>query len=818
MRKIMSLLAVLCCEGLFAVDVECSWTVQCPQSLADGAVQFTYDGEGNVSSITVTPIDGGDVVLSGEAIPLASDAVIKLAAPGRFVVENALNGSGLLTVTNSILDHVIEYDGARLDTEEWTSMFKDRSLADYVPLKSIRGSGNGEYDTGVYSPYGVKRFEEDGYSQMSVTLIKVNATLSESKIVLMRLRQNGSDIEGIIDRACFHSKRCIYGEDIEKLAERNTIFSDPDFTADFQVHTPKSAGGYGVNNFFMQMDCEASVELRGKASSGLRYNIHGVALKVASTAVDGALAGSVAGCGGLGLTSVPKVDESDPCTEAYEDFITRTTVTVAQNRMLTSLTNVTAEISGRFVQGKLFPAKLYQIRGNNLCITGEVQVASDQSTWRFVTLEIKQVGFDIKATAIDSGWVKNGTMNITGYVGNHSIYEAEFDSWRTDGQEPSSTANANPVGACNFRFMYSEPASVKMDVDSSFTNLMASGASSGQPLSAEAVLRIGGSAASPVMAVVPWGASTVFPTNGIVEVCEGGDLVFSGGCVAGNTSLIRVLHGGRLRVRRASAIEPTQNVHLDGGELIMRDDQVTTLENSWCYLERIMLRDGARVKGAPCQIGNVAASALWWVSGSKPSMCEASALFCNKDTTIEFKVHDVTDSEAPDFLYKGDFNARDGNSKNITFVKTGGGALSHSGAFGNLRKIDNPVRIDGGVWLMDGSASQNQEYCMNGGDFAASAGTENIAGALTVSQSGTLKVGVGGKLSIADSSAKIWAEGVRITVDADLANGAVRFGTTDAGLTKAQLSKMRYCSRRVYLDSNGYLRDAGVFGTVISFR
>ena len=132
MRKIMSLLAVLCCEGLLAVDVVCSWTVQCPQSLVDDAVQFAYDGEGNVSSITVTPVDGGDVVLSGEAMPLASGAVIKLSAPGRFIVENALNGSGSFTITNSIPDHVIEYDGARLDTEEWTPMFKDRSLADYV--------------------------------------------------------------------------------------------------------------------------------------------------------------------------------------------------------------------------------------------------------------------------------------------------------------------------------------------------------------------------------------------------------------------------------------------------------------------------------------------------------------------------------------------------------------------------------------------------------------------------------------------------------------------------------------------------------------
>ena len=57
-----------------------------------------------------------------------------------------------------------------------------------------------------------------------------------------------------------------------------------------------------------------------------------------------------------------------------------------------------------------------------------------------------------------------------------------------------------------------------------------------------------------------------------------------------------------------------------------------------------------------------------------------------------------------------------------------------------------------------------------------------------------------------------------MTVVGDLASGAIRFGESPSALTSAQLAKMRYDGRRVYLDNAGYLRDAGVFGTVISIR
>lgn len=292
----------------------------------------------------------------------------------------------------------------------------------------------------------------------------------------------------------------------------------------------------------------------------------------------------------------------------------------------------------------------------------------------------------------------------------------------------------------------------------------------------------------------------------------------SGGIVSGNSALVRVLPGGRLRVRRASALDSAQHVHVEGGELIMRDDSAETIDNSWCFLERVFLRDGAQVKGAPYQIGYSGSSALWWVSGTEPSVCEASALFYRQSATVEFKVLDVTDDDDPDFLYKGDFNAQNASGSSVVFRKTGGGTLSHSGSFGNQMPLSAPVSVEGGTWLMDGSVSSGQAYCMDGGDLAAAAGTENAAGALKVSKNGVLKVGADGKLTFADSSSIAWADGVRVTVDADLAAGAVRFGTSDAGLTKSQLSKMRYCSRRVYLDAQGYLRDAGVFGTVISFR
>lgn len=825
MHRITFGIIALCSGMLLAADVECTWTAEKPVSLGDGAVKFAYDDGGSVAGIEVSPLDGGAVSLSGDAMPLAADVRIEFKSPGRLVINNSLTGEGCVAVTNSASDRRLEYDGARLGTADWTLMFSNALLADYVPLKSIRGSGNGEYDAGVYYPYNVKRFEKDGFSQMSVTLVQAKAGFVESKIVLMRLRQNGANIEGILDRACYHSTRHIHGEDIERLIARNEVSPDPNFTTNSLVHTPQSDGGYGVNNFFMERTDSAEVEFRGAVASTISIKPScGACVKMLPSAVDGALTNRVDGSG-LFTVAAPEQGAEQPDVDSYDGFIASSAVTVSKNRMLTTLTNVFADISGSYVSGNYFPALFCQVRGNNLCITGEVQVATDNYTWRFVVLELKQSSFNVVAKALSAGYVKIEAKDggVTGYIGGgYSVLDSRFDGYRTY-VTPATGSTSHPVGACHFRFAYSEAASSLVEVGASFANEMEPENGLGQNMSADAVFRIAGNSDSRVSVRIPNNSSAAaFPAKGIVEVAEGGELLMEYAAISGNSSLIRVLSGGRLRIRRASALDQAQHVHLLGGELIMRDDSSFANSDSWCSLERVTLRDGAVVKGMPFQMGYVDGSASWRVSGDSPSSCEASALLKGGTGTsikkMEFNVLDVTDDGEIDFHYHGDINAHTETAKGALLRKTGGGTLAHYGSFGNLTPSSQPVSIEAGEWLMHGSASPSQPYSMNGGNLSAAAGTVNSAGSLAVVGSGVLSVGTGGKLSIADSSSVAWADGVRVTVVGDLASGAIRFGESPSALTSAQLAKMRYDGRRVYLDNAGYLRDAGVFGTVISIR
>ena len=822
MRKTALWLAVLCSGALAAADIECEWTDERPATLGDGALAFAYDGDGKISRIEVSPADGGSVMLSGDAMTLAADVRMEFKSPGRLVVGNSLSGAGCVAVTNAVPGCRLEYDGVRLATDGWTVMFPNASLAAYAPLKSIRGSGNGEYDAGVYYPYNVKRFVRDGFEQMSMTLVQSKARSVESKIILMRLRQNGSDIEGIIDGACYHRTRHLHGEDIEKVIARHAVSPDPDFTAASVVHTPNSTGGYGVDNFFMELVNSAEVEFRGLVDPAISIRSScGVSVKMIPSAVDGALSNRMEGSGAFSIAAA-ETGAEEPLVDAYDGFIASSVVTVSRNRMLTTLTNVFSEISGADVSGKYFPAQFCQVRGNNLCITGEVQVATDDSTWRFVVLELKQSGLDVVAKAVDAGWVKNGNMNVRGYVAVRSVYDHEFDGWRNHCEPAIVNTGGKPVGACCFKFAYSEAAAQSIEIDSTFVNEMTPEDNLDQVVSADAVLRIGGSADSRVgVRIANYTSAAVFPTNGIVEVLDGGELLMEYAAISANSSLIRVMPGGRLRVRRALALDQAQHVHLLGGELVMRDDSLSSIPDSWCHLERLTLRDGAVVKGAPFQMGYVQASAVWRIAGDRPSVCEASALLRGDNGSVKkmvFDVQDVTDDGGIDFHYRGDINAHSETEKSALLRKTGGGTFAHYGSFGNLIASTEPVSIEAGEWLMCASASPAQSYCMNGGNLAAAAGTDNSAGRLVVAKPGVLSVGAGGKLSFADSSAAAWADGVRVTVVGDLVSGAIRFGESNTALTPAQLSKMRYDGRRVYLDNAGYLRDAGVFGTVISIR
>ncbi len=68
-----------------------------------------------------------------------------------------------------------------------------------------------------------------------------------------------------------------------------------------------------------------------------------------------------------------------------------------------------------------------------------------------------------------------------------------------------------------------------------------------------------------------------------------------------------------------------------------------------------------------------------------------------------------------------------------------------------------------------------------------------------------------GSLAFADSSGASWASGKTLTITGNdkLPTHALRFGTSENGLTSTQLKQITYNGEPVALDSSGYLCHRG---------
>ena len=733
-------------------------------------------------------------------------------------------------------------------------MFSGRQLADYAPVKSIRREGSGVYDQGIYYPYNVRRYEDGGVAYMSIQLMASQPTTT--RVLMMRLRQNGDNIEGIVDRACYYARRFIHGEDAEKVIARHAISPEDGFVPNYYVHTPEFDHGYGVNHFIMEKTEVPEIVFAGSAAPALSFAVQSdITARVASSGLTEAtpfvlnggatvmngrggfdFASTVSGYGTLSLAETETAD-ADTCTDLYEGFI-KSAVNVSANRRLSTLTNVTAKLSGSYFSGTRYDAAFYKYpNGNGLSITGELQVASNETTLRFVLFAIEQNTHNIKASVLKAGYLRiqnSGGVNATTIVGKYSVYDENIPNrgtvWNpnfTDSLAVATSDSGFHVGACEFRFMYSEPKGEFVNVGGSFHDLLAAGeiVRDVQNAYEDVKLRIAGTSTKRMLARV--NSDFAYPTNGVVEIGAHGELrsdkqgTEGGRTISYDTALIRVLPGGLLRACANYTIGSYQNIHLIGGTLAVRDDLPTTATDSTCYFNQLAFRDGALATGAPMRVG-FAGAASWRVAGSIPSTCEANLLLSslNNNTykTAEFNVTDVTDDDGIDFHLRGYVDALDNSHSNVVLRKTGGGTLAQYGAFGS-RLAAAPVRIEAGTWLMCGTESANQGYVLSGGTLAIAAGTVNTAGRLWVDSSGMLKVAAGGSVAFADSSAADWAipVGEKYQIDADLGNGAIRFGTTENALTKRQLARLRHGTARVKLDANGYLRD-DIRGTTFTIR
>ena len=94
--------------------------------------------------------------------------------------------------------------------------------------------------------------------------------------------------------------------------------------------------------------------------------------------------------------------------------------------------------------------------------------------------------------------------------------------------------------------------------------------------------------------------------------------------------------------------------------------------------------------------------------------------------------------------------------------------------------------------------------------------TTNATGTLTLTGDAAIDLGEGA-LAFADSSGETWTAGAALTITGTgkLPTRSLRFGSSENGLTAAQIRQITYNGERVSLDSSGYLRHRGGFVIIV---
>lgn len=313
---------------------------------------------------------------------------------------------------------------------------------------------------------------------------------------------------------------------------------------------------------------------------------------------------------------------------------------------------------------------------------------------------------------------------------------------------------------------------------------------------------------------------SAFPTNGIVEVRDGGVLDLTGlasrgspnggGTRQNDSATIRVYKGGLVKHNNKWTTLNEQRIELCGGTF----ESQRTSGVTFSYQNNMLFEDGGALtsKGGTFWAGNTTAAPLWKVRGTWPSTCETPLNVLSTGggilRVLTLDVADVTGNDQPDFIFKKNISIYSG-FETAGINKTGIGTALLMGVFG----LNNGFQVSCGTLMLGISNGwTGGALTMHGGTFAVSNNTVNAIAQLKVGErGGTIKIGDGATLSFADSSA-LESDWKADLVIEGFREGALRFGTSADALTEAQVKHLLLPGgRHLHLLSNGFA--SAVYGT-----
>lgn len=744
--------------------------------LAAGTI--TVDGTSQAFKTMTFGAASGDITLSGGTLNLASpsSSVILNSAADAHTIGSVLAGSNAVQFKFKE-ELTVTYPSTLPDHSNSVTIVSNRQVADCIAAGGTLG-GRGFAEK---LPVGTAYFFANNGTTATWQLQAVDDVWI--KCVKVELTQVGADIR----------IRTLYGAHIQSVYGIGTDFDTFNFVA-----PNENQDAYQVMSTTLIFKPSAKLTLTGSSSyagsttikslilgidgdGGLGGGAYGGNIALDSgkllynSAAHQVLSGNISGGGSLQKTGV----EQAPVDVTYSSTVIPHygSVIIVTNRRLADCIAAGGSLGGPAVNNAPRVGTPCFFTNNGITATWQLQI-SDDGWIKCAKVELTQTGADITVRSLYGA-------HIRAYYG----VGTDFDSY--DFSAPGEHSKEDGYQVVETILTFKPNSTLTLTGANSYT---------------------GGTIIDKGTLVATTSAASL-PLTGGIFVNSGGELVlrvpgrehYSSG--VGNNNPIYV-NGGTLTIDAKFNAGHTRPIIIDGGVLNSTSNENNDNGN---YTDNLTLKNGASINGNKIRVGNTAASPTITVSGTSASSIPAGInMVKGNNISLIFNIDDVTGDSDADLTIPGEIRDFGPDHAGLPIIKNGAGTLSLSGD--NTRNIAE-FRINAGVLALD---SQNalttlNNIVLNSGALQVSAYTNNV-GTLTLSSNSSIALGEFGSIAFKESSAITWSG--TLNMIGGEASQSIRFGTSAAALTLAQLNAITWNGKNVYLDADGYLC-ASPSGTVI---